>query len=84
MPNFKANREELLENTQTFTLLFTYIISICAYFIFSEEDSNLYCKLTEIRPRARNMIEIKDLKIGQKVMVNHNTEQQHEKGYWYV
>lgn len=51
-------------------------------FISSEDDSNLYCKLKDIRPRARQEIDIKDLKIGQKVMINHNTEEPLEKGYW--
>ncbi|XP_041987386.1 E3 ubiquitin-protein ligase UHRF1-like [Aricia agestis] len=48
-----------------------------------EEDSKLYCKLNEIRPRARKEINVKDLKPGQKVMVNYNTEEPLQKGYWY-
>ncbi|CAG9782394.1 unnamed protein product [Diatraea saccharalis] len=48
-----------------------------------EEDSNLYCKSKDIRPRARTVIDIKDLKEGQMVMVNHNTEEPLEKGHWY-
>ncbi|XP_049885091.1 E3 ubiquitin-protein ligase UHRF1-like [Pectinophora gossypiella] len=48
-----------------------------------EEDSNIYCKMNEIRPRARHTVDVKDLKVGQKVMINHNTEQPLEKGYWY-
>ncbi|XP_014357936.2 E3 ubiquitin-protein ligase UHRF1 [Papilio machaon] len=48
-----------------------------------EEDSDLYCTEKEIRPRARTVLEIKDLKIGQKVMVNYNTDEPLEKGYWY-
>ncbi|KAJ8737282.1 hypothetical protein PYW07_000553 [Mythimna separata] len=48
-----------------------------------DEDSNLYCKLKDIRPRARTIIDIKELKVGQKVMLNHNTDEPLEKGYWY-
>ncbi|XP_047544031.1 E3 ubiquitin-protein ligase UHRF1-like [Vanessa atalanta] len=48
-----------------------------------EEDSDLYCQLKEIRPRARREINIKDLKPGQTVMLNHNTDDPLEKGYWY-
>ncbi|XP_073950182.1 E3 ubiquitin-protein ligase UHRF1-like isoform X2 [Choristoneura fumiferana] len=48
-----------------------------------DENTHHYCQLKEIRPRARTVLEIKDLKIGQKVMLNHNTEDPLEKGYWY-
>lgn len=51
---------------------------------FSEEDSDIYCKLNEIRPRARNVVEISDLKEGQTVMINYNTDHPLEKGYWFV
>lgn len=51
---------------------------------FREEDSDLYCKLSEIRPRARTVMDIKDLKHGQTVMLNHNTDEPLETGYWYV
>ncbi|XP_068626889.1 E3 ubiquitin-protein ligase UHRF1-like [Battus philenor] len=46
-------------------------------------DSNLYCKESELRPRARTVIEINDLKIGEKVMVNYNPDYPLEKGEWY-
>lgn len=52
--------------------------------LFSEEDSDIYCKLNEIRPRARNVVEITDLKEGQTVMINYNTDHHLEKGYWFV
>ncbi|CAG4983934.1 unnamed protein product [Parnassius apollo] len=48
-----------------------------------EEDSDLYCKQSDIRPRARTVIGMNDLKVGQKVMLNYNTDEPHEKGYWY-
>lgn len=51
---------------------------------FSEEDSDLFCKFKEIRPRAKRHIDIKDLKQGQTYMINHNTDEPLEKGYWYV
>ncbi|XP_047369936.1 E3 ubiquitin-protein ligase UHRF1-like [Vespa velutina] len=36
-----------------------------------------------IRPRARKLIPIEDLRIGQKVMVNHNVDDPKEVGLWY-
>ncbi|XP_059059747.1 E3 ubiquitin-protein ligase UHRF1-like [Achroia grisella] len=48
-----------------------------------ENEPNPYCLLKDIRPRARHVIDPKDLKVGQKIMVNHNTEDPFEKGYWY-
>ncbi|XP_026756776.2 E3 ubiquitin-protein ligase UHRF1-like [Galleria mellonella] len=48
-----------------------------------EEDSNQYITLKNIRPRARNVINRQDLKVGQKVMLNYNLEEPQEKGYWY-
>ncbi|XP_063392583.1 E3 ubiquitin-protein ligase UHRF1-like [Cydia fagiglandana] len=48
-----------------------------------DSDTFHYCKLKEIRPRARTAIDIKDLKVGQTVMINHNPESPLEKGYWY-
>lgn len=59
-----------------------HIKDLCFY--FSDEDSNFYCKLQEIRPRARTEIQAKDLRVGQKVMINHNTDEPLEKGVWYV
>lgn len=53
-------------------------------YLFSEEDSDIYCKFKEIRPRARNVVEITDLKEGQTVMINYNTDHPLEKGYWFV
>ncbi|CAH2985650.1 unnamed protein product [Chilo suppressalis] len=48
-----------------------------------EEDSNLYCVLKDIRPRARTIVDVDDLKVGHTVMLNHNTDEPLEKGYWY-
>lgn len=48
-----------------------------------EDDSESYCKEKDIRPRARTIIDIKDLKVGQTVMVNYNIEEPMEKGYWF-
>ncbi|XP_035727156.1 E3 ubiquitin-protein ligase UHRF1-like [Vespa mandarinia] len=36
-----------------------------------------------IRPRARKLIPIEDLRIGQKVMINHNVDDPKEVGLWY-
>ncbi|XP_050683115.1 E3 ubiquitin-protein ligase UHRF1-like isoform X2 [Leptidea sinapis] len=48
-----------------------------------EEDSDLYCKVKEIRPRACKEIDVMDLKTGQVVMINHNPNEPNEKGHWY-
>lgn len=48
-----------------------------------KDDSEFYCNLQEIRPRARTVIDINDLKIGEKVMLNYNTDEPLERGYWY-
>lgn len=48
-----------------------------------EDDPNNYYKLKDIRPRARNLIEISDLKVGQCVMINQDTEDPTVKGHWY-
>ncbi|CAF4744509.1 unnamed protein product [Pieris macdunnoughi] len=48
-----------------------------------EDDSDQFCKLKEIRPRARNSIDIKDVKPGWMVMINHNINKSSEKGFWY-
>lgn len=58
------------------------LFSKASYISYSDEDSNMYCKLKEIRPRARTIIDIKDLEVGQKVMLNHNTDEPLERGYW--
>lgn len=52
--------------------------------LFSEEDSDVYCKLKEIRPRAHKVVEITDLKEGQTIMINYNTDHPLEKGHWFV
>ncbi|KZC11835.1 E3 ubiquitin-protein ligase UHRF1 [Dufourea novaeangliae] len=36
-----------------------------------------------VRPRARHLIQIDALKIGQKVMINHNVDDPKETGLWY-
>ncbi|XP_021188039.3 E3 ubiquitin-protein ligase UHRF1 [Helicoverpa armigera] len=48
-----------------------------------ESDSKIYCKLKEIRPRSRVEIDINNLQEGQTVLINHNTEEPLELGYWY-
>lgn len=38
---------------------------------------------SSIRPRARQLIQFDKLKIGQKVMINHNVDDPKETGLWY-
>ncbi|KAJ0183607.1 hypothetical protein K1T71_000030 [Dendrolimus kikuchii] len=49
----------------------------------SDEQSEIYSKGTEIRPRSRIIINVKDLQVGQKVMLNYNPDEPSQLGYWY-
>lgn len=62
---------------------YPYFILSQNIFHYSDNEPEHFCKLEDIRPRARVEIDIKELKPGQKVMINHNTEDITEKGYWY-
>lgn len=48
------------------------------------EDDILNYKLSQIRPRARIELKLKDIKMNDKVMLNYNPEEPNEKGLWYV
>ncbi|CAG4977879.1 unnamed protein product [Colias eurytheme] len=72
----KVNKEKDLKSREEYLLYKVQLED-------DEEDSDLYCKLKEIRPRARTVIDIKDLKPGRKVMINHNTNKPLEKGDWF-
>ncbi|KAM3968509.1 E3 ubiquitin-protein ligase UHRF1 [Aphomia sociella] len=73
----KANEDSNQNKTVDVNLL--YKVQLDA----DEEESSQYCFLKDIRPRARKVIDIKDLKVGQKVMLNHNPEEPLERGHWY-
>ncbi|KAK1129927.1 hypothetical protein K0M31_019624 [Melipona bicolor] len=36
-----------------------------------------------IRPRARHLLQLDSLEVGQKVMINHNVDNPEEIGFWY-
>lgn len=38
---------------------------------------------SSLRPRARRLIQFDDLKLGQRVMINHNVDDPKETGLWY-
>lgn len=38
---------------------------------------------SSVRPRARRLIQFEALKIGEKVMINHNVDDPKETGLWY-
>lgn len=40
-------------------------------------------KVGDIRPRARQKINLSDINIGDKIMVNYNVEEPRHRGYWY-
>ena len=48
-----------------------------------EEDPPAQLRSSSVRPRARDVIKLKDLKVGDKVMVNHCHEDPETRGYWY-
>lgn len=37
----------------------------------------------DVRARARTIIKWEDLAVGQLVMLNYNTDQPKERGFWY-
>ncbi|XP_056018667.1 E3 ubiquitin-protein ligase UHRF1-like isoform X2 [Ostrea edulis] len=45
------------------------------------EPEKLECK--DIRPRARKVIKVSDIKEGQKVMANYNVDDPELRGFWY-
>lgn len=48
-----------------------------------DENEFHYRALKDIRPRSRNVLKVEDVKIGQKILVNHNMDNKGEKGHWY-
>ena len=40
-------------------------------------------KLEQLRPRAKQLLDFRDLDIKQKVMVNYNMKEPEERGFWY-
>lgn len=51
----------------------------CSY---SEEEISRVTA-TDIRPRARHRLQFEQLALGQCVMVNYNSDQPKERGFWY-
>ncbi|XP_072931393.1 E3 ubiquitin-protein ligase UHRF1-like [Epargyreus clarus] len=49
----------------------------------TDDENDLYCKLKDIRPRARTTVDVSDLNTGQTYMINHNIEEPLQKGSWY-
>ncbi|XP_014286176.1 E3 ubiquitin-protein ligase UHRF1 [Halyomorpha halys] len=47
------------------------------------DDPPLLISLKDIRPRARTILSIDSIKVGDLVMVNYNIEEAQERGYWY-
>ena len=48
-------------------------------------DEEGIAKITSrsIRPRARTMIEFEDVEVGDIIMVNYNSDEPKQRGYWY-
>ncbi|CAH2036157.1 unnamed protein product, partial [Iphiclides podalirius] len=79
----KQAEKETSKNTNTKASKITMDLLYKIQLDDDNEDSELYCKESEIRPRARNVLDVMDLKKGQKVMLNYNTDEPSEKGHWY-
>lgn len=47
------------------------------------DEPPLLLSLKDIRPRARDILPIHSVKVGDIVMVNYNIEEPKERGYWY-
>ena len=48
-----------------------------------EDDPAIPLACRHVRPRARNQVKLDLLKPGQHVMVNYNTDDYAQRGYWY-
>ncbi|XP_045784907.1 E3 ubiquitin-protein ligase UHRF1-like [Maniola jurtina] len=48
-----------------------------------DTEEEIFCKPTEVRPRARNEINLESIQIGQTVMINYNIDDPGEIGNWY-
>ncbi|CAL4066750.1 unnamed protein product, partial [Meganyctiphanes norvegica] len=48
-----------------------------------EEDDLIETKLQHMRPRANKVVQLKDLKPDEIIMVNYNMEDPEDRGYWY-
>jgi len=54
-------------------------LSDCRY----EEDGDMEIRSQDIRPRARTVIPLSQVKNGDTVMVNFNMDDPKHRGYWY-
>lgn len=50
---------------------------------FGEREEPFVVRENCLRPRAYRIIKFKDLKLGQRVMINHNIEDPQDMGLWY-
>ncbi|XP_067943687.1 E3 ubiquitin-protein ligase UHRF1-like [Watersipora subatra] len=48
-----------------------------------EDEIEAQLRSYDIRPRARHLIKLADVEVGDKVMVNHNLDEPKQRGYWY-
>jgi len=51
----------------------------CSY----EDDAPVQMRSRHIRPRARHKLNIADISIGSRVLVNYNYTEPETRGYWY-
>ncbi|KAK0099046.1 hypothetical protein PV326_008360 [Microctonus aethiopoides] len=59
----------------------SFVYRVQWQFLIDEEPFNVIKNM--IRPRARNRLDIQKIQLGQRVMVNYNTENPKKIGYWY-
>ena len=68
----------------TYTKLTHFLVFNLWFGVSFERDKPLACSFKQIRPRAEENCSEEDLKVGQLVMVNYNTEDKKKRGLWLV
>ncbi|XP_043284364.1 E3 ubiquitin-protein ligase UHRF1-like [Venturia canescens] len=59
------------------------IIGYSVKWEFGEDEEPFDVEENIIRPRAYKLLSFEELKIGDKVMINHNIDQPNKNGFWY-
>lgn len=48
-----------------------------------EDDDLTDIRSNHLRPRAKTIVKLSNVEIGQKLMVNYNYDEPDQRGYWY-
>ncbi|XP_054162429.1 E3 ubiquitin-protein ligase UHRF1-like, partial [Oppia nitens] len=74
---FEATISKILSNSSTLEHRY------CVNFYRQSLGTNIYLKLSYIRPQASVIISFDELRAGQRVLANFNADSPEERGYWY-